>query len=167
MSEQTQDGNEAGETSTGDFTPITSQEDFDKAIAARIERAKRSALSEVGDVDELRAKAAKWDEAEQANQSEAERLQAELDAAKAAADQATRDALRLRVAAKHGVSDEDADLFLTGSDEETLTRQAQRLAEAVDQRTSNGNVVPGEGTTKTPPDDPERKFVRDLFNPGD
>lgn len=38
------------------------------------------------------------------------------------------DALRWRTAAKHGISDEDAELFLTGADEETLTKQAERLA---------------------------------------
>jgi hypothetical protein len=36
--------------------------------------------------------------------------------AQEAAQQATAEALRLRVAAKHGISDEDADLFLTGTD---------------------------------------------------
>ena len=41
---------------------------------------------------------------------------------------AKAEALRWRIAAKHGISDEDAETFLTGSDEESLTKQAQRLA---------------------------------------
>lgn len=41
----------------------------------------------------------------------------------------THNALRYRVAALHGIkSEEDIDLFLTGSDEETLTKQAQRIS---------------------------------------
>ncbi|HWD78358.1 MAG TPA: hypothetical protein VG497_05745 [Kribbella sp.] len=46
-------------------------------------------------------------------------------------DAAKAEALRLRTAIKHGISDEDAELFLTGTDEETLTRQAERLAERI------------------------------------
>lgn len=67
-------------------------------------------------------------EIENANKSEAEKAaeriaQLEKDAASARAE-----ALRFKVASKHGISDEDADLFLTASDEETLTKQAERLA---------------------------------------
>lgn len=70
---------------------------------------------------------AQLDKINQANESAIEKAQREANEAKEAAAKATADALRLRVAAKHGISDEDADLFLTGSDEDTLTRQAQRL----------------------------------------
>lgn len=61
--------------------------------------------------------------------SDLERAQAAAKAAEEEAAKATSEALRLRVAAKHGISDEDADLFLTGSDVETLERQAARLVE--------------------------------------
>ena len=71
---------------------------------------------------------ARLDEIEKANESALERAQREANEAKEAATKATAEALRLRVAAKHGISDEDADLFLTGADEDTLTRQAERLA---------------------------------------
>lgn len=64
-----------------------------------------------------------------ANMSAQERAEKERDDAKAAADQAKAEATRWRVAAKHGISDDDAETFLTGTDEATLTRQAQRLAE--------------------------------------
>jgi hypothetical protein len=63
-----------------------------------------------------------------ANESALEKAQREATEARESAAKATADALRLRVAAKHGISDEDADLFLTGTDEDVLTRQAERLA---------------------------------------
>ena len=44
-----------------------------------------------------------------------------------AADDKIEELIR-EIAAKHGISDEDAETFLTGSDEESLTKQAQRLA---------------------------------------
>lgn len=68
------------------------------------------------------------DDIEAASLSDLEKAQREASEAKEAAAKATADALRLRVAAKFGISDEDADLFLTGSDEDTLMRQAERLA---------------------------------------
>jgi hypothetical protein len=73
-------------------------------------------------------------------------------------------ALRARVQAKHGIDDEDADLFLTGSDEATLTRQAERLAGRSDERKKQGNHAPREGANQsTSKSGDEREFVRSLF----
>lgn len=69
------------------------------------------------------------DEINAANLSDLEKAQKAAKDAQEAAAQAASEALRLRVAAKHGISDEDADLFLTGTDVETLERQAARLVE--------------------------------------
>jgi hypothetical protein len=70
---------------------------------------------------------AKLDQIEAANMSDLERAQKEAAEAKEIAAKATADALRFRVAAQHGISDEDAELFLTGADLDTLTKQATRL----------------------------------------
>jgi hypothetical protein len=72
---------------------------------------------------------AKLDKIEAANMSDLERAQKEAADAKEAAAKATTDALRFRIAAQHGISDEDAELFLTGEDADTLTKQATRLKE--------------------------------------
>lgn len=69
-----------------------------------------------------------------ANLSDLEKAQKAATDAQEVAAKATTEALRLRVAAKHGISDEDADLFLTGSDMETVEKQAAALVA----RTSNG-----------------------------
>ncbi|HIT76296.1 MAG TPA: hypothetical protein IAA98_11985, partial [Candidatus Avipropionibacterium avicola] len=61
-----------------------------------------------------------------------------------AAEQVT--GLRWRVAAKHGISDEDAELFLTGKDEDALTRQAQRLA---DRAAAQRHPDPHQGRDRT------------------
>lgn len=78
----------------------------------------------------------KLDEIARANESALERAQREAEEARAEAQAAVAEALRSRVAAAYGVgtqpgadgSPSDADLFLTGADEATLTAQAQRLA---------------------------------------
>src|SRR5690554_6655553 len=121
----------------GGFKPITSQDDLNRIITARVERER----SKYGDYDDLKAKAAKLDEIEQANKSEAEKLAEAKAAAERERDAAKVEALRLRVATKHDISDEDADLFLTATDEATLTKQAERLAARANRR----NYVPRAG----------------------
>jgi hypothetical protein len=70
---------------------------------------------------------AELDKIRAANMSDLERAQMEAQNAQEAAAKAVAEALRFRVAAQHGISAEDADLFLTGTDAETLQRQATRL----------------------------------------
>lgn len=82
---------------------------------------------------------------------------------------AERSALIKSVQAKHGISDEDASLFLTGSSAEDLEKQAARLAARSDELKRNGNKVPKEGANPNPGvtgDEETREFARNLFNPG-
>jgi len=87
---------------------------------------------------------------------EAEKLTREEKAVKEAADAAERaaraesEALRWRIAAKHGITDEDAELFLTGGDEETLSRQAERFKE-LSYKPAKGTHVPGVGNQPNAP----------------
>lgn len=114
------------------------------------------------DVDKLVAKVRAEERrkaSERANQTAEERIAAlEQQLAETA-----REALKRRVQAAHGISDEDADLFLTGTDEETLTAQAKRLAERDSERKRTGNLVPIEGRNPRTRADDERTAVRQLF----
>ena len=86
---------------------------------------------------------AKLKEYEDRDKTEAQKLaERAAEAEKAAATKAA-EVLRLRIALKHQISDEDAEIFLTGSDEETLTRQAERLV-----------ALRGEARPRTPAPDP-------------
>lgn len=67
-------------------------------------------------------------EIEDAQKSEAQKAADRIAELEKQTAEAQRDALRFKVASKFGISDEDADLFLTASDEETLNKQAERLA---------------------------------------
>ncbi|MCZ3386322.1 MAG: hypothetical protein LH630_05025 [Actinomycetia bacterium] len=100
------------------------------------------------------------DDINAANLTELEKAQKSASDARADADAATSEALRLRVAAKHGINDADADLFLTGSDLETVERQATALAA----RSSNGpkpDLSQGaKGTTSS--GSPEQDFANFL-----
>lgn len=142
------------------------QADVNKLIAKVRSEERRKASEQYADYDELKTKAAGAKTLE-------ERL-AEVEG-KLTATQA--DALRTRIAAKYGISTEkgekdapsDADLFLTGSDEATLTAQAQRLAGRAAESKKNGNVAPKEGATTNTgnPNGEEREFVSNLFGGSD
>lgn len=87
------------------------------------ERAARKAAE-----DSAKSLQAQLDEFKKSQMSDLEKAQTSAQEFQKAAEKATADALRWRIAAKHGISDEDAETFLTGNDEATLTRQAERLS---------------------------------------
>ena len=146
----------AAEPQEGDRQPETFDAEYVKKL--RAENAKHRTEAKAN------AEAAKrLAEIEEANKTEAQKAADRLAAAQRDAEQAKADALRWKIAAKFQVDDEDADLFLTGTDEETLTRQAQRLAVRDAERKRSGNHVPREGTpTPSPKADEKREFLRDL-----
>lgn len=103
---------------------------------------------------------------EEANKTEAQKTADRLAAAEKDAADARRDALKFKIASKFSIGEEDADLFLTGSDEESLTKQAERLTARESERKKTNNVVPKEGATPPAGASDERTFVRELFASG-
>lgn len=115
-------------------------------------------------VARLRAEAAKYRNEAKANADAAGRLAAIEDAQKSEtqrlteaharaekdASDARAEAMRLRVAVRHGISDEDAELFLTGADEETLIRQAEALQAKSQKVTTPTNPAAAAAPTPAP-----------------
>lgn len=108
-----------------EFQPITSQEDLNKVISQRIDR-ERAKFSDYGDV---KAKAEKFDQLEEANKSEVERAAAQTAAVETERDESRAETSRLRVALKHGLSESDAELLNDLRDEDAMSRLAERLAQ--------------------------------------
>jgi hypothetical protein len=131
------------------------QADLDKYAAKVRGEERRKASERYADYDELKTKA---DGAKTVEQK-----LVELEQKHAAAEAR---ALRSDIAAAHGISAEDRDLFLTGTDEETLTAQAKRLSEREADRKKQGNRAPHEGKTPLLKVDDERAAVRSLFGGG-
>lgn len=165
--------NTSGPTPAADeFKPITSQDDLNKVIDERLKRER----AKYADYKDVKAKAAKLDEIEQANLSELEKANGRVSTAESERDAAKAEALRLRVAVQHGISIEDADLFLTGTDEETLTAQAERLSDRSaeqqqreTERKTKNPVVSKEGTstkTGTTTEEDDLAFARSFFGGG-
>jgi hypothetical protein len=144
------------------------EQTFNQAEVDRIvrERAERLAKQMFPDYAELKTKA----EGAKTLEDRLGSLEQELSTTKA-------EALRTGIAARFGISTEkgkdgepsDADLFLTGTDEATLTAQAQRLAARQADSKKQGNVAPKEGATTTTGkgDSDLREFARELFSRAD
>jgi ubiquitin len=168
-----QGGNASGETPAADeFKPINSQQELNAALKDRLDRER----AKFKDYNDLKSKAAKLDQIEQANLSELEKANGRITTAEKDRDTAKAESLRLRIAVTHGISLEDADLFLTGTDEETLTAQAKRLADrtaemanAETERKKKHPNVPKEGTstqTGTTTNEDDLAFARGFFGGG-
>lgn len=148
--------NEQSTESTTEFTAITSQEDFDKAIQSRIARERAKIPT---DYDELKANAAKFNEWQESQKTEAqkqaertaelERENAELKAGKT----------RAEVAAAKGVPSE----LLSGSTKEELEASADALIKFRGEQGSKPLHVPNEGKSPIKQADSEHEFVADLF----
>lgn len=103
-------------------------------------------------------------EIEQSQKSEAEKSADRIKQLEGEAESARRDALRFKVASEFGIATERAELLLTGSDEETMRRQAEALKGESEQRKNEGNRSPKEGAGATHPTGSEdREFARSLF----
>lgn len=159
----TVDESGAQETKTDGFAPILTQDDLNKVIAERVNR-ERAKYADYGD---LKVKAGRLDQLEAASKTEGEKVAERIAALEAENTRIRSESLRARIQARHGISDEDAALFLTGADEQTLTAQAKRLADRESDRKKRGNVAPREGGTADKPgggDRDMREFARSLFN---
>lgn len=126
------------------------QADVDRIVRERVARER----AKFADYDDLKSKA-----------GEAKSLEERLGELEQRAKDAEASALRSNIAAQHGISAEDRDLFLTGTDEATLTAQAKRLGERVADQKKQGGVAPNEGKTTTNPgaDGGLREFASNLF----
>lgn len=103
-------------------------------------------------------------EIEESQKSEADKTADRIKQLETEAESARRDALRFKVASEFGIASERAELLLTGSDEETMRRQAEALKGESDEQKKTGNRVPREGqTSSTSSDDDMREFARGLF----
>lgn len=124
---------ESGESTESTPTTETTPQGATPADVAELGDPGKRALTaerEARKVAEDAAKSlqAQLDEIKKSQMSDLEKAQAIAQEHQQAAEQARAEALRWRIAAKHGISDEDAETFLLGSDEATLTRQAERLS---------------------------------------
>lgn len=128
------------------FTPPATQADLDRIISDRLARER----AKFGDYDDLKAKAAKFDQAEEATKSEIQKAIDKQAEAEARASMAESELTRYKAIAKHGIPEEYQHLVV-GSDEATLERSAASVKELLGKSMdppkarTDGPRVPGEG----------------------
>lgn len=109
------------------------------------------------------AAATRLAEIEESQKSEAQKTADRIKQLETEAESARRDALRFKVASEFGIASERAELLLTGSDEETMRRQAEALKGESDERKKQGNRVPSEGNPSTAAEKNTSVFARELL----
>jgi hypothetical protein len=116
--------NEGGKPAEGgdEFKAITSQEQLDRLIGERINRVK----SQFADYDDLKAKATKLADLEEANKSEVQKEREAREAAEKERDAIKAESLRLTVAAEKGLTPGQAKR-LVGATREDLEKDADAL----------------------------------------
>lgn len=129
------DPEEPDQTATREYT----QAQIDEIVAKRVARVKK----QYGDYEDMKKKAAKFDEIEAANKSELEKLTEQNQ--KLAAQLAEREHAALIQAAciKHGVPADCMDL-VTGVDEDSIDKAAEKVAKLV-----SASVKPPKGPSGT------------------
>lgn len=147
VSESTEATAVAGEiTDQGseEFKAPASQEDLDRIIAARLDRERKK----FADYDDIKARAARLDEMEEASKSETQKLQEQLASLKEQATKGEHDRARLSAIASAGIPDEYHEL-VHGSDAESLNASALKvkalLGAAATPQNEASFVIPSEG----------------------
>lgn len=118
---ETVDGGAQAEPVTTEPTTTSTEKDW-KAEAEKWQAMSRETEKKAA------ANAKRIKEIEDSQKTAEQRQADELVALRQEAETARTEGLRWRIAATHGIPAEDAELFLTGRDEETMTAQATRLA---------------------------------------
>lgn len=156
--------------SAGKEPKTFTQDEVNQIIGKTRTEERRKVTEKYSDYDDLK-KAAEGKKTSDDRLAELEKKYAQSEA----------NTMRLRVAGDYGISTKrgddggpsDAELFLTGTDEETLTAQAKRLsdraaeqAKAEAERKKKNPTVPKEGTstkTGTTTEEDDREFARTFF----
>lgn len=117
------------------------------------------------EIKNLRGKAQQLDALDQASKTEAQKAADRLAAVEAKALESERRALRFEIATEFKLDADQAKLLEHTPSEDGMRAIAAGLAAKDADRKKNGNHVPREGNTPTPPaDDPMRAFARGLFD---
>ena len=142
-----------------EFKPITTQEEFNAAIKARLERQESTIRKEYADYEDLKAQGAKFEEEKQAYEKQAQAsaekiasLKKELDESKASVKGLQIKELKSSIAAELGLPAALRDR-IAGETEEEIRKDAQILSEVFAEK--NRQNLPGFNPERAPGDDKE------------
>jgi len=154
------EGNNEQGTEPKEFAAITSQDDFDKAIQSRIARERAKVPT---DYDDLKARAAKYDQWEESQKTESQKVLDRAEAAEKRANELETRTTRAEVAAAKGIP---ANL-LSGSTQEELEASADALIAFRGEQGGKGLHIPTEGKAPASGSGSDVETVRSLFGKRD
>ena len=130
-----------------EFKPIETQEAFDAAIKSRLERERKHAAEQFSDYDELKEKAAKFDELQGKANDDLTAANARIAELEAAAVKRTHEdelmKLRQKVSKETGVPTD----LISGDDEDSMKACATKIADFA--HVPSAPNVPGAGAFST------------------
>ena len=150
-----------------EFKPITTQEEFDEAIKARLDRQEKTIAARYSDYEKLKEAAEKQDEEQRRLRTQAQedaekikKLTAELETAKASIKEHETRALKNSIAAEIGLPAGLTDR-LTGNTAEEIRKDAEALKAVFDKE--NRKDLPG-FTKETAPGDATAAAYRQVLS---
>ena len=144
-----------------DFTPPASQEELNRIIGERLDRERKK----FSDYDDLKAKASQFDALQESKKTDEQKWQERVTTLEQKLTQETVAATKSRIQAKYGLSDADAELFLTAASEEGVEAQAKALADRNSETKKQPPYVPSQrgGEKQEVTLDPLRQMAQNLF----
>lgn len=150
-------GEHTDESAESQFKAPATQEELDRIIQSRLDRERKKLPT---DYEELKAKAQKFAEWEEANKTEVQKAAERLAAAEKRATELEAKALRSEVAATKGVPS----ALLTGSTQEELEAAADALIAFRGESKATGPSSSAlSRVNNNIPVEPDAQFVRQLF----
>lgn len=143
--------NDAGTPTPKEVAEATPKGKADETPEQTIEGLRAALARANQEAKDNRIKAQELDQMKQAQMSDLEKAQAEARANAEAAATAQAEALRWRIATRYGISDDDAETFLIGRDEASLTKQAERLSALSASTPTTPKPDATQGGSGTPP----------------
>lgn len=151
-----------------DFKAITTQEEFDEAIKARLERQEKTIAARYSDYDALKLAAAKHDEERRSWHSQAQEtadkiktLTADLEAAKKTIKEHETRALKISIAAEVGLPAGLTDR-LAGNTAEEIRKDAESLKAVFDKE--NRKDLPGFNGDSSNKGDPKTAAFKTVLS---
>lgn len=150
----------------GEFKPITTQEEFDAAIKARLDRQEATIRKEYSDYDTLKSEGEKFGELKKDFEKKAQEDAAKISELKKSLEESTGKVkayevkeLKSKAAADIGLPSYLCDR-ITGTTEEEINADAKKLYEAFSAENRKG--LPGFNPEK-PPEKPGDAALRDML----
>lgn len=131
--DETTEGTETADAAAEQKSDAFTQTDVDRIVKDRLERER----SKFADYSDLQAKASKFDEFEESQKTEQQKLTDKAAAAEAKTATTEAELARVKAAVKHGLTEDDLELLGTHGTAEEIDARAEKLAARI--KTADAN----------------------------